>query len=124
MENAAGAKFCRYCGAGLSAAGLSGTGLAGEKDMMRRSTIQTPSAGRQNIHAAQQPSGFGGFANGLGAPTDPGEIALDIPELYEAPASAGSSNIPGFLKLPICLAAGGISFPLLNKGFPICRTIQ
>ena len=46
--------------------------------------------------------------------TDPGEIALDIPELYEAPASAGSSNIPGFLKLPISLAAGGISFPLLN----------
>jgi predicted RNA-binding Zn-ribbon protein involved in translation (DUF1610 family) len=113
-ENAAGAKFCRHCGAGLSAAGLNDTGLAGEKALAQRSTVQAPSAGRQNIHAAQQPGGFGGFANGLGAPTDPGEIALDIPELYEAPASAGSRSLPGFFKLPLSLAAGGISFPLLN----------
>ncbi|MBQ7174323.1 MAG: zinc ribbon domain-containing protein [Lachnospiraceae bacterium] len=113
-ENAAGAKFCRDCGAGLGEAGLSGSGLAGAKAMAQRGAVQAPSAGRQNIHAAQQPGGFGGFANGLGAPTDPGEIALDIPELYEPPSSAGGSNIPGFLKLPISLAAGGISFPLLN----------
>ena len=114
MENAAGAKFCRHCGAGLSAAGLNDTGLAGEKALAQRSTVQAPSAGRQNIHAEQRLSGLGGFANGLSAPADPGEIALDIPELYEAPSLAGSRGLPGFLKLPVSLAAGGISFPLLS----------
>lgn len=118
-ENAAGAKFCRHCGAGLSAAELNDTGLAGEKALAQLSTVQAPSAGRQNIHAEQRLSGLGGFANGFSAPTGPGEIVLDIPELYEAPSSSGGRGLPGFVKLPLALAAGGISFPLLNRlGLP------